>query len=414
MTKQLRSTLFILTALLLGVAAGLTRYPFLLESANVVSELFLGALQLIAIPIIFLSILATVTGFNSMKEMKFLGRKVLKYTLMTTMIAATIALVFYLVIDPTTHSLIQASSAHVSKQPSFMKTLLSMFPTNLVEVFMHNNVFGAALISAVLGFAILGLPSAQRSHLHTFFSSLFQALLRITSYIIRFIPLGIWAFTTIFVQQILVDYRSMIPLTYYVVCVLGANLFQGFVVLPVLMKIKGISPLKTFKAAYPALLTAFFSKSSSASLPLAIECSTQKGGVSKKVANFSLPLCSVINMNGCAAFILITVLFVSAQSGIQFSLPMMFFWIILSTLAAVGNASVPMGCYFLASAFLVGLGVPIHLMGLILPVYAFVDMVETALNVWSDLSITNIVDKEAKSEETFIDDEESTAYEVAE
>ena len=86
-------------------------------------------------------------------------------------------------------------------------------------------------------------------------------------------------------------------------------------------------------------------------------------------------------MNGCAAFILITVLFVSAEAGLYFSLPMMMFWILLSTLAAIGNASVPMGCYFLASAFLVSMGVPIGVMGLILPIYAFIDMIETALNV---------------------------------
>jgi len=291
---------------------------------------------------------------------------------------------------------------------------MQMFPTNLVEVFMNNNVFGAALISAALGFAILALPNNQRTHLHTLFSSLFQALLKITSFIIRFIPLGIWAFTTLFLQQILDDYRSIAPLSYYIICVVGANLVQGLIVLPLLLKLKGISPIKTFSTVYPALMTAFFSKSSSAALPLTIECATGRGKLSKKVANFSLPLCSVINMNACAAFILITVLFISAQAGVYFSLPMMFFWIILSTLAAIGNASVPMGCYFLASAFLVGMGIPIHLMGIILPIYAFIDMLETALNVWSDVSITTIVNKEALEEPSFLDNDELQPINVVE
>lgn len=413
MTSQLRSTIYITLALLIGLLTGYTRLPIFLQSASIVSELFLGALQLIAIPIVFLSILATVSGFNNMKEMKFLGRKVLKYTLLTTLIAASTALVFYLTIRPGFNSVSDTQIA-VSKQPSFLNTLMQMFPTNLVEVFMNNNVFGAALISAALGFAILVLPSNQRTHLHTLFSSLFQALLKITSFIIRFIPLGIWAFTTLFLQQILEDYRSIVPLSYYIMCVVGANLVQGLIVLPIILKLKGISPLKTFNTVYPALMTAFFSKSSSAALPLTIECSTERGKLSKKVANFSLPLCSVINMNGCAAFILITVLFISAQAGVYFSVPMMFFWIILSTLAAIGNASVPMGCYFLASAFLVGMGIPIHLMGIILPIYAFIDMLETALNVWSDVSITNIVNKEALKEPSFLDNEELQTLETVE
>jgi len=107
-------------------------------------------------------------------------------------------------------------------------------------------------------------------------------------------------------------------------------------------------------------------------------------------------------------------LFISAQAGVYFSLPMMFFWIILSTLAAIGNASVPMGCYFLASAFLVGMGIPIHLMGIILPIYAFIDMLETALNVWSDVSITTIVNKEALEEPSFLDNDELQPINVVE
>ncbi|MCH9633785.1 MAG: Proton/glutamate-aspartate symporter [Chlamydiae bacterium] len=406
MQNQLRSTLFTTLGLLIGCLTGYLRIPFLLKSASVVSELFLGALQLIAIPIVFLSILSTISGFNNLKEMKFLGRKVLKYTLLTTVIAASIALIFYLSVQPAIGHSVPTPEASGISQPSFFNTLMQMFPTNLVEVFMNNNVFGAALISASLGFAVLALPNNQRAPLHTLFASLFQALLKITSFIIRFIPLGIWAFTTLFLQQILDDFRSIVPLTYYIICVVGANCVQGIIVLPLILKMKGISPSKTFSSVYPALMTAFFSKSSSAALPLTIECSTTRGKLSKKVVNFSLPLCSVINMNGCAAFILITVLFVSAQAGLTFSLPMMFFWIILSTLAAVGNASVPMGCYFLASAFLVGLGVPIHLMGMILPIYSFIDMLETALNVWSDVSITHVVNKEALKEPSFEEDPE--------
>ena len=121
-----------------------------------------------------------------------------------------------------------------------------------------------------------------------------------------------------------------------------------------------------------------------------------KLGIHPKVANFSFPLCTVINMNGCAAFILTTVLFVSGINGHVFSLSDLIMWVFLASLAAIGNAGVPMGCFFLSSAFLVSMKVPVAVMGLILPFYTFLDMVETSLNLWSDISITSIVNKEVK------------------
>nr|MCH9704038.1 cation:dicarboxylase symporter family transporter [Chlamydiota bacterium] len=119
-------------------------------------------------------------------------------------------------------------------------------------------------------------------------------------------------------------------------------------------------------------------------------------GVSKKVSGFTLPLCSVVNMNACAAFILTTVLFVSQLYGMTFTPMQLIMWIFFATLAAIGNAGVPMGCFFLTSAFLVGMNVPLYMMGVILPFYALIDMLETALNVWSDAVVTTSIDKDLK------------------
>jgi Na+/H+-dicarboxylate symporter len=112
-------------------------------------------------------------------------------------------------------------------------------------------------------------------------------------------------------------------------------------------------------------------------------------------------------MNACAGFILTTVLFVSMMNGISFSLPEMIGWIFLATLAAVGNAGVPMGCYFLASAFLISLNVPLHIMGVILPFYTLLDMLETAINVWSDSCVATIVDKEVSETELSLEPQDA-------
>lgn len=398
MNNGIKSLLYVLIAMIVGVVCAYFRLPFSQSLASIISEIFLGLLKLISLPIIFLSIISTITGFKNLDEMKFLGTKILKYTLLTTLIAASTALGIFLLIQPV--SIISSISDQSTDSSSLIQTLIEMIPKNIIQPFAENNVFGVALIALFLGLAILALPQKNKESLNTFFSSLFQALLKITSYIIKWIPIGIWAFVVNFAFEFSNHMETLPQIWKYVLCVLAANLIQGLIVLPIILKLKGISPIQLARSVFPALVTAFFSKSSSAALPLAIETVTQKSQVKPKVAHFSLPLCSVINMNACAAFILITVLFVSMSSGIEVSYWQMILWVFLATLAAIGNASVPMGCYFLASAFLVGMGAPLYLMGVILPIYAFLDMLETALNVWSDCSITKIIDKEVSEVET--------------
>jgi Na+/H+-dicarboxylate symporter len=166
-----------------------------------------------------------------------------------------------------------------------------------------------------------------------------------------------------------------------------------------MLKVKKISPWKSFKGMMPALTVAFLSKSSNATLPVAMRSLENRLGVSQKVSSFTLPLCSVINMNGCAAFILTTVLFVSMLNGVTFGGFELVGWIFLATLAAIGNAGVPMGCFFLTSAFLIGMKIPLYMMGIILPFYTILDMIETTLNVWSDGCIALTVEKDLKRAE---------------
>jgi len=228
------------------------------------------------------------------------------------------------------------------------------------------------------------------------FGSLFAALLEIAKTIVRFIPIAIWAFVTEFVAD-LETMESLATLGIYLLCVVLANLIQALIVLPGLLKYKGLSPVTVFRGMAPALNVAFWSKSSAATLPVTLQCAKERLGVKEKIAGFSLPLCTAINMNGCAGFIIITVMFVAMSNGFDFSLLEMLAWIFIATLAAIGNAGVPMGCYFLSLALLSTMNVPLTLMFVILPFYAFIDMLETSINVWSDACVTCIVDAENKS-----------------
>lgn len=172
----------------------------------------------------------------------------------------------------------------------------------------------------------------------------------------------------------------------YFALVISANLIQMFIVIPAFLMFKGFNPIKVAKGMLPALALAFFSKSSAATLPVTMRCAQQNLGEKPQVAQFVLPMCTTINMNGCAAFIFLTVVYLMQNAGLDIHPGVIVAWIFIATLAAIGNAGVPMGCFFLSASLLASMNVPILLMGVILPFYAVVDMIETSLNVWSDSS----------------------------
>jgi len=382
-------------ATVLGLFAGYLNLPVIDSAANVVSEIFINLLKLVSLPIIFLSIVSTASGMDSISEIKSLGKRTIKYTLFTTVIAAAVALGYFLMIDPvSTSSQIElgSDSSVAVNQGSYYSYLIKSIPSNIVQPFSENHVIGVLFIAMLLSLATLSLPQKNRVVLHSFFSSLYAAIMKITTWIVKLMPFAIWAFITLFVK----DFREGLEvksLALYLICVLAANFTQAIVVLPLFLKFNGVSPMRMARGMMPALSVAFFTKSSSAALPMAMRCAQENLKISPKVANFTLPLCTTINMNACAAFILTTVLFVSMSNGVVFSGGEMFLWIFIATLAAVGNAGVPMGCYFLASAFLAAMDVPLNILGVILPFYTMIDMLESAINVWSDACVTAVVDK---------------------
>lgn len=389
-----------LLSVLLGILTGCLNYSPLNTIAGVISTIMMDSLKLLSVPIIFVSVVATISGMRSFNEMRTIGSKVLKYTVITTVFAASVALVFFLLLKPVQFVMEnQIVSLAEGDVPNYLSALLKMYPSNFVTAFAENNVIGIILVAIVLGVSILSIPTEHKQTLNQLFNSLFLALVKITQYLIQVLPIGIWAFVALFVLEIQKGNTAILSnLTLYAICVFGATIFQGVVILPLLLKAKGIPPVKTFKGMANALSLAFFSKSSSASLPLTMKCAEENLGISKKVSQFSLPLCTTCNMNGCAAFILITVLFVSMSHGMTYTPFDLIMWVFIATLAAIGNAGVPMGCFFLSSALLAAMHVPLDIMGLILPIYTLMDMVETSVNVWSDGCVTAIVDKELKDE----------------
>lgn len=413
--RKINPNIFFAIAILLGVLTGYIQNTFLFRLAETVSQLFINLLKLVSLPIIFLSIISTAAGMENMEQIKRLGQKVVKYTLLTTLIAASIALALFIGINPVKEGVSMSSAAAVAttaSRPSYLSFFIQIVPSNIIQPFNENNVIGVLFLAMLLSFAIISLPSHHRSILHSFFSSIYAAIIAITHWIVAIMPIAIWAFITLFMRD-LNEGLNVKSLALYLTCVVGANLIQSLLVLPALLKIKKISPWRTVKGMFPALSVAFFTKSSAAALPMAMRCAEENIGISRRVASFTLPLCTTINMNACAAFILITVLFVSMSQGVVYTYPEMGLWIILSTIAAIGNAGVPMGCYFLASAFLAAMNVPLHILGVILPFYTLIDMLESAINVWSDSCVAAIVQKEISCESYPNSASESSLFDFA-
>lgn len=393
--RKFQSQNFLLgIAVCCGLIAGYLNQPEVNMVAGAISDLFINFLKLVSLPIIFFSIVSTASGMESLHEVKTLGRKVVKYTLLTTVIAATIALIIFVIVDPASAAIgLFQSQDTVHNQGSYLTYLAKVVPSNMVQPFLENNVISVLFLAILLSCAILAIPDTNRKVLNSFFASLYAAIMKMTTWLVKLMPIAIAAFICLFMRD-LHEGLEVKTLALYLSCVVMANLIQGFVVLPLLLKFKKISPVRTAKGMLPALSVAFFTKSSAAALPMAMRCAEENLGVSRKIAGFSLPLCTTINMNGCAAFILTTVLFVSMSHGVTYSPLEMVLWIFIATIAAVGNAGVPMGCYFLSSAFLAAMNVPLHILGIILPFYTLIDMLETAINVWSDSCVATIVDKE--------------------
>lgn len=400
--------------ILLGMLTGAQILPtaintVVLGSADFIAQVFMRLLKLVSLPIIFLSIATTISGLDHRDELKTTGMQVLRYTLGTTICAATIALVLFLIVDPSSMQLgiPHAGIADTTQSMNYIDYLLQAIPSNVIQTFAENNVIGTLLIAVGLGISTLSLPTKQKNNLHELFSSLYAAIFKLTTWILKLVPVAIWAFTADFTATILSNKLEGKTLSLYLFCVVAANILQAAIVLPLLLKSKNIPPRKAFSQVMPALQVAFWSKSSSAALPVALSCIKKESGVPEKVANISMPLCISINMNGCAAFILTTVFFVAKCHGVLFTAPEMLVWILIATLTAVGNAGVPMGCYFLSCALLSSMNIPLDIMGYILPFYMLIDMLESAINVWSDICVTMAVSKDL--EEAALDEQLETA-----
>ena len=259
---------------------------------------------------------------------------------------------------------------------------------------LEGNVLSLLLLAFAIGFGLSKLPDSEnKAVVVKGLLGLQELLFLLIRGLIWTLPLGIVAFAAQLSAQVSAGVVAD-SIGKYVLVVLVGNAIQFFVVLPIFLLSRGLNPIHVLGRMMPAVLMALFTKSSAATLPVTMDSAENRLGIRSKVARFVLPICTTINMNGCAAFILVTSLFVMQNGGIPLTWTTILLWILVSVISAVGNAGVPMGCYFLTLSLMSGIGAPVAILGIILPIYTIIDMVETAENVWSDSCVATMVDKD--------------------
>ena len=390
----MKRTLIWIGALLAGALLGLLGIGWLDEVMNFVATVYTRLFQLLAVPTIVLAVITTFAIFGSKGSGKIFGRT-LTYTLLTTIAAATVGALLYVLIAPgnlPAELIGQGGEAAVQGPAvSYGDHLLSLVPNNIVKPFLEGNVLSLLLLAFAIGIGLSKLPDSEnKSVIVKGLLGLQELLFLLIRWLIWTLPLGIVAFSAQLSAQVSAGIVAD-SIGKYVLVVLGGNVIQFFVVLPLFLLARGLNPIHVLGSMMPAVLMALFTKSSAATLPVTMETAEDRLGIKKNIARFVLPICTTINMNGCAAFILVTSLFVMQNGGTPLTWTTIVLWIFISVISAVGNAGVPMGCYFLTFSLMSGVGAPVAILGVILPIYTIIDMVETAENVWSDSCVTTMV-----------------------
>ena len=370
---------------------------------NWAGDLFLRSLNMIIVPLILCSITTGVASVGSGGNLGRLGLKTMGFYVFSTLVAIVTGLVLVSSIKPGVGAELGfkgvAEDIAVASD-SFGQTLIKIVPTNIFEALMQGQMLSIILFAILFGFFITRINEKPRLLLIDVFNAALDVIMKITLFIIKFTPVGIFSITAkVIAQQ--VNMGNQISevigrLGLYFITVFAGLLIHGLFTLPLFVRLIGkANPIKHFRNIITPLLTAFSTSSSNATLPLTMEAVETKDGVSNKIASFTLPLGATINMNGTALYECVAVMFIAQAYGIELTVVQQIIVVITALLAAIGSAGIPMAGLVMMAVVLKAVGLPLEGIGLILAVDRILDMFRTAINVYGDTCAAVII---AKSE----------------
>ncbi len=381
----------ILIALFLAILYGL----FLTDYVGYIKwmgDLFMRALKMIIVPLLISSITSGVSNIGNPKNLGRLGLKTILYYLSTSTFAILTGLLFVNLYQPGIDAdlgLRQTIDGLDVARQSFGDTLLNIVPKNIFESYVTGDMLSIIFFSILFGFFITKVNKKSSIFLTDFFNSVFDVMMLITKFIIRFTPLGIFGIVAHTVAEQASDTDKLIgiaqSLGVYSLAVLSGLFVHVFITLPLIVKLVGKgNPWAHMKIMQSALLTAFSTSSSAATLSLTMESCERKAGVSNKITSFTLPLGATVNMDGTALYECVAAMFIAQAYGMELGFIEQITVVITALLASIGAASIPMAGLVMISIVLTAIGLPLEGIGLIMAVDRFLDMFRTATIVWSD------------------------------
>ena len=403
--KTLKLHWQILLAMLLAVVAGtlsgtdsslfgvpvLAIYTFL-------GSLFMNALKMLIVPLIFSSIITGVSGMDDGESMGRLGGRTLLYYLLTSLLAILIGLSAVNLLQPgivdgvPAREVIGLSEIDTSAIAgavqgqgigAVVNIFVRMIPPNIVDAAAQGQMLGLIFFSLLFGYFMTRINGDQARVLRNFWSGVFAVMMKITDWVMSFAPIGVFALIAKVVAT--TGIAIFLPLLVFFFTVLGALAIHLFITLPLLLKLVGrVSPVRHFKAMAPALLTAFSTASSSATLPLTIDCVEKRAGVSNRTTSFVLPLGATVNMDGTALYECVAAMFIAQAYGIELGFATQFTVVMVALLTSIGVAGIPSASLVAITIILTAIGLPVEAVGLILAVDRVLDMCRTSVNVFSD------------------------------
>ena len=382
-----------LLAILFGVIFGIFLPEIAIEQ-KIIGSIFLSLLKMLIVPLIFASIFVAIVSIGTVGELKNIGVKAFAYYFSTTAIAVIIGIIIVNIINPGVgmSGELALGSAPEIKEFSVEQFILGFIPSNIVNSLANGSVIQIIVFTVLLSMATLHLEDEARKPITSFFESLNGAMMVLAKWVIKLTPIGVFSLISYVVAEKGVE--SLFSLWEYVLAVILALMIHATIVLPTLLYVFAkVSPFRYFMQVREAVLLAFSTASSSATLPVSIEVSQEKGGVSKKSAGFILPLGATINMDGTALYESIAVIFIANLAGVDLTIGQQVLIFVTATLASIGAAGIPGAGIVMMVIVLDTVGLPHEYISIILVVDRVLDMFRTATNVWGDLIGAKILDK---------------------
>lgn len=362
-----------------------------------IGSLFLNALKMLIVPLIVSSIVVGIAGIGSGNALGRLGGKTLLYYMATSLMAILIGLVLVNMVSPgiidgqPAKDLIglggdvEAIQGKVAGKGAgdVVDVFLRMVPTNIVSAAANGQMLGLIFFSLLFGYFLTKVQEAYAESLFNFWQGVYEVMMLITDWVMKFAPIGVFALVAKVVAS--TGFGAFKPLALFFVTVLAALAVHFFVVMPLLLRVFGrVNPLRHYRAMAPALLTAFSTSSSSATLPLTLECVEKNAGVSNRTSSFVLPLGATINMDGTALYECVAAMFIAQAYGVELGFAAQFTVVMVALLTSIGVAGIPAASLVAISIILATIGLPAEAIGLILAVDRILDMCRTTVNVFSD------------------------------